>query len=241
MAPQGTTTATAWRRRLRAIANPQRAAVLRRFFKTGPGQYGAGDRFLGIDVPTLRRLSREADGMPLEEVTALLQSVVHEERMLALLIWLRQFTRGDEAVQRRIHRAYLAHTRWVNNWDLVDVSAPHLMGGWLVGRPRRVLDRLVRSSSMWERRIAIVATLAFIRAGEFSETLRLADALLEDREDLIHKAVGWMLREVGKRDQPALEAWLRPRCRRLPRTMLRYAIERFPEPLRRRYLDGELA
>jgi 3-methyladenine DNA glycosylase AlkD len=163
---------------------------------------------------------------------------MHEERLLALLLLVRRYERGDAAVRRRVFRVYLANTRWINNWDLVDVSAPCIVGLYPRTRRRGLLDRLARSANLWERRIAIVATFAFIRRGDFADTFRIADRLLLDPHDLIHKAVGWMLREVGKRDEGAEEAFLRPRYRRMPRTMLRYAIERFPEPKRLAYLKG---
>jgi 3-methyladenine DNA glycosylase AlkD len=224
--------------RLRAIADAETAAGLRRFFKTGPGQYGAGDRFLGIKTAPLRRLAREFVTLPLQEAKKLLCSPDHEARMLALLVLVGAFEKGDESCRQAIHDLYLANSARVNNWDLVDASAPALVGGFLVGRDRGVLTRLAGSASLWERRIAVVATLHFIRRGEFADTLRVAGLLLGDREDLIHKAAGWMLREVGKRDQAVLEGFLTAHCRRMPRTMLRYAIERFPEAKRRRYLKG---
>lgn len=234
-------TADTVQRRLSGLANPEKAAVLRRFFKTGTGEYGEGDRFLGITVPEQREVAREFAGLALAEVERLLVSPIHEARMTALLIWVRQFERGDERVRRAIFNAYLARTFRVNNWDLVDLSAPNIVGTWLVNRSRTVLRKLARSRSLWQRRISIVATHAFIRENDFDDTLLIAELLLNDREDLIHKATGWMLREVGKRDQGVLESFLRPRCQRMPRTMLRYAIERFPEPLRRHYLLGGFA
>jgi 3-methyladenine DNA glycosylase AlkD len=170
----------------------------------------------------------------------LLRSPIHEERALALLLLVQAFGRADEAGRRTIYETYLAHTRDINNWDLVDLSAGAIVGGWLEGRSRAPLSRLARSAWLWERRIAIVATFHFIRRGELDETFRIADLLLQDSHDLIHKAVGWMLREAGKRDGPALREFLRDRYRTMPRTMLRYAIERFPEAERRRYLKGEV-
>jgi 3-methyladenine DNA glycosylase AlkD len=223
---------------LAAAANPAKAAVLQRFFKTGPGEYGEGDVFLGLTVPQQRRIARQFAALPRVEVIRLLRSREHEHRLAALLIWARQFERGTAAERGAICEAYLENKAWVNNWDLVDLSAPSLLGAWLLGRSRRQLHRLARSHLLWERRIAIVATLTFIRHGEFADTFAIADRLLGDAEDLIHKACGWMLREVGKRDRAALESFLRPRCAVMPRTMLRYAIERFPEPLRRLYLEG---
>ena len=226
------------RRRLRACASPADALFLQRFFKTGAGQYGEGDVFIGVRVPDLRRVCRECGAASLATTRTLLRSRIHEERVLALLLLVQAFNRGDERGRREVYRLYLAHTRYVNNWDLVDVSAGPIVGGWLAERSRAPLARLARSASLWERRIAIVATHHFIRRGELEDTFSIADLLLHDTHDLIHKAVGWMLREAGKRDPDALRAFLLERHSVMPRTMLRYAIERFPEPERRRYLKG---
>jgi 3-methyladenine DNA glycosylase AlkD len=224
--------------RLHALADEKVAEGLRRFFKTGPGQYGEGDQFLGIKVPTLRKLAREFRSLPLEGARNLLHSGHHEARLLALLVLVGSFEKGGPASRRAIYDLYLANTARVNNWDLVDASAPAIVGGFLADRDREPLTRLAGSASLWERRIGVVATLHFIRRGEFADTLRLAGLLLGDREDLIHKATGWMLREVGKRDQDVLEGFLAGHCRRMPRTMLRYAIERLPEERRRMHLNG---
>ena len=228
--------ATQIRARLRRLARPESVQILQRFFKTGPGEYGEGDVFVGVTLPELRALCRECRGAPLAEVTRLLRSRVHEERLLALLILVDAFRRGTPAERRRIYTLYLANTRFINNWDLVDASAHHIVGAWLQDRSRAPLRRLARSRSLWERRIAIIATLHFIRAGEFDDTFAIADLLLDDRHDLIHKAVGWMVREVGNRDGAAERRFLESRHARMPRTMLRYAIEKFPERERRRYL-----
>jgi 3-methyladenine DNA glycosylase AlkD len=225
---------------LRELGDAEAATVLQRFFKTGPGEYGAGDRFLGIRVPVLRRLARQHASLRPSDCRALLHSPYHEARLLALLVLVRAYDRADEAGREQIYRLYLAHTRYVNSWDLVDSSAEYIVGRHLEERDRGILRELARSTSLWERRIAILATFRFIKAGEFAETLRIAELLQEDEHDLIHKAVGWMLREVGKRDRAVAEGFLRPRYRRLPRTMLRYAIETYPEPLRKRYLQGEV-
>lgn len=222
--------------RLRAMGDPARAQVSRWFFKTGPGEYGEGDRFVGIRVPELRRLAATLDALPLAEVVRLLASPLHEARLLALLLLVRAYAHGDEARRERIYALYLAQTRRINNWDLVDVSSEHIVGRHLAARDRSVLDRLAESPLLWERRIAVLATFHFVRRGEFGDTLRLAARLLDDREDLMHKAVGWLLREVGKRDLAAEENFLKEHAGAMPRTMLRYAIERFPEPLRQRYL-----
>jgi 3-methyladenine DNA glycosylase AlkD len=225
---------------LLALANDATAEAMRRFFKTGPGQYAEGDRFLGIKTDPLRQLAREFQSLPLDESRKLLCSELHEARMLALMILVRAFEKGDESSRQAIHDLYLANVDRVNNWDLVDASAPTIVGGFLAERDRGPLTRMAGSASLWERRIAIVATLHFIRRGDFADTLRLAGLLLGDREDLIHKAAGWMLREVGKKNEPILEGFLAKHCRQMPRTMLRYAIERFEETRRRMYLTGDL-
>lgn len=222
--------------RIRKLGNVKDAGILQWFFKTGPGDYGEGDVFVGVRVPVLRTLVKEFEAADEATLHALLESGIHEDRALALFILVRQFEKGTEVDRAQIYRFYLDHTRRINNWDLVDLSAPQVVGGYLVSRSRRILYRLVRSKSLWERRIAILATFTFIRKGDFADTLALADRLLGDREDLIHKAVGWMLREIGKRDLIVLEAFLKPRCHTMPRTMLRYAIEKFPEPKRQAYL-----
>lgn len=227
-------------RELAELADPEIAAFLGRFFKTGPGEYGEGDRFLGIRVPALRRLARKYQSLSLPDCRSLLTSPFHEARLLALLILVRAYDRSDEEKREEIYRLYLDHLPYVNNWDLVDSSAEHIVGRHLRTRDRSILRELARSSSVWERRIAIMATFHYVKAGSFDETLRIAEILLMDPHDLIHKAVGWMLREVGKRDRAVAEAFLRPRYRRMPRTMLRYAIEKYPEPLRQRYLRGEV-
>ncbi len=227
-------------RRLPLLGDREKAGVLRRFFKTAPGEYGAGDLFVGLCVPEIRKLAKEYNDLPLSEVIRLLKSPLHEARMLALLILVRAYARGDDSLQGRIYRLYLQHTRFINNWDLVDCSAEHIAGAHLRGRSRSPLQTLAASTLLWERRISIMATFRYVKGGEFDETLRIAQLLLGDPEDLIHKAVGWMLREVGKRDRPTEEEFLQSRYRTMPRTMLRYAIEKFPEELRRRYLRGEI-
>jgi len=225
---------------LRRRANAARVPVLQRFFKTGPGEYAAGDVFIGVTVPDLRAVCREYRDAGLPEMLELLASPVHEERLLALMMMVEAFKRGTDREKRDIYRLYLASTTSVNNWDLVDTSAPQIVGAWLFTRSRAPLRRLARSGSVWERRIAIVATHFFIRQGEVDDTFQIADLLLADDHDLIHKAAGWMLREAGKRAPAAERRFLKPRCRRMPRTMLRYAIERFPEAERRRYLAGTI-
>ena len=219
-----------------AHADAASVPVLQRFFKTGAGEYGEGDVFAGVKVPAMRAVCRECRGAGLDAIRPLLRSKVHEERSLALLLLVDAFTRGDEARRRAIYDLYLSHTAFINNWDLVDASAAQIVGGWLHDKSRAPLRRLAKSSSLWERRIAIIATFHFIKRGEFDETFRIADILLRDPHDLIHKAVGWMLREVGNRDGAAERRFLNDRYTKLPRTMLRYAIEKFPERERQRYL-----
>jgi 3-methyladenine DNA glycosylase AlkD len=231
-------TLTDIRREVREVADPQAAEFLQRFFQTGPGQYGEGDRFLGIRVPKLRRLARRYRSLPRQEVVELLRSPWHEERLLALLLLIEQYRRGSEIERRAIYTIYLAHTRYINNWDLVDASAEHILGAHLDPEHFTVLEERAHSESVWERRIAILSSFHWIKQGVFRPTLHLATVLLEDSHDLIHKAVGWMLREVGKRDMEREEEFLRETYRMMPRTMLRYALEHFPEPRRQQYLRG---
>ena len=226
---------------LRARGNPAIAAHSARFFKTGKGEYGEGDRFLGIRVPELRRLARRYRDAGERAVLALLKSRYHEARLLALLMLVDRYEGGGETCRARIFECYLEHRRFVNNWDLVDLSAPRIVGPYLAQRDRQLLYDLARSAVVWDRRIAVMATLAFIRAGDFDDTLELAAALLDDEHDLIHKAAGWMLREIGKRDQATEQAFLERHYRDMPRTMLRYAIEQLPKARRRAYLDGKIA
>lgn len=221
-------------------ADEDRARNLQRFFKTGPGDYGEGDRFVGIKVPTLRRLAKTFKALPLEKTERLLASKIHEERLLALFILTHHFQQADDEHQKTIVDCYLRNTARINNWDLVDISAGHILGAWLFKRRKTLLTELAQSRSLWERRIAIIATGYFIAQGEFKPTLKIAKLLLNDEHDLIHKAVGWMLREVGKRDQTIEEAFLRKYYRDMPRTLLRYAIERFPEGKRQAYLQGRI-
>jgi 3-methyladenine DNA glycosylase AlkD len=198
-----------------------------------------GDRFLGVPVPEIRKMVRESDALPIANVTSLVSSPLHEERLLGFLILVRRFERGEGPSQRQIYRTYLRQTRFLNGWDLVDVSAPNIVGTWLLSSPgdRSILAKLAGSTSLWERRIAIVSTLTFIRAGVFDPTLAIAKTLLHDPEDLIHKATGWMLRELGKRNPDLLRKYLRQHAGAMPRTMLRYAIEKFSTDERRHWRD----
>jgi 3-methyladenine DNA glycosylase AlkD len=221
---------------LQALADPEKAVLLARFFKTGKGQYGEGDIFLGIVVPKQRTVARKYAALSLRDIRRLLASKIHEHRLVALLILVDKYGEANGEGKQEIVDFYLGHTKHINNWDLVDLSAPRILGDFLSDKDRTVLYRLARSKNLWERRISILSTLAFIRRNDFVDTLRIAESLLEDDHDLIHKAVGWMLREVGKKDLKTEEDFLRRHYRRMPRTMLRYAIERFEEEKRRFFL-----
>lgn len=225
---------------LEALGDPAIATHSQLFFKTGPGEYGEGDRFLGIRIPVIRAQVRKHRDLTMGEALRLLVSPYHEVRMFSLLWLVMKFNKGDEQERRTIYEAYLGHTAFINNWDLVDCSAHPILGGYLDARDRKPLYVLADSESIWERRMAIMACLHFIRQRDFADALKLSERLLKDGEDLIHKAVGWMLREIGKRDLPVEQSFLKTRYRRMPRTMLRYAIERFPKEERGRYLRSEV-
>jgi len=231
-------TASEIRAALNKHADPRQASILRRFFKTGPGEYGEGDIFIGVKVPQTRSVVRAFRSAPLNAVKELLKSPIHEERLLALLLLVEQYDRGDEEQRSTIFNAYIRRTKCINNWDLVDLSAPQIVGRHLEARERSVLVRLSTSKSLWERRIGIMATFWFIKKGDFADTFMISEILLKDSHDLIHKAVGWMLRETGKRNITAEEEFLKKYYKDMPRTMLRYAIERFPEKKRQAYLKG---
>ena len=222
------------KKELRDSANPERARNSAWFFKTGEGQYGHGDRFIGLTVPVARRIAHRYIHLSLADVEKLLASPIHEHRFVALEILVAQYEQGDE----QIFDFYLKHTKFVNNWDLVDTSAPYIVGQHLLTRPRKILYRLAKSKSIWERRIAMVSTMMFIRAGEIEDTFAIAKILLKDDHALIHKAVGWMLREAGKQSAQALLHFIKQNYAALPRTTLRYAIERFPAAQRKRILSG---
>ncbi|WFE99984.1 DNA alkylation repair protein [Micromonospora sp. WMMD964] len=229
------------RRDLADLADPGRAEASRRYLQMVPGGYGEGDRAIGVTVPDQRRIAaRYWRDLSLEETTDLLHGEVHEERLTSLLILVRKFAEGDERQRGEIFRLVLANTGRLDNWDLVDSSAPYIVGPWLADKERDVLDRLAGSSLVWDRRIAIMASFAFIRADDFHWTFHLSDRLLNDPHDLVRKAVGWMLREVGNRDRAAEEEFLLRRYRVMPRVMLRYAIEKFEPQRRRDYLSGAL-
>ena len=222
--------------RLKELASPEVAAGSARFFKAGPGQYGEGDQFIGVRVPVIRQVAREFRAMPLSEVDRLLQSPVHEARLLALLVLVGSLSKCTLEHRQSVYDFYLERTGRVNNWDLVDTSAPPIVGGYLIDKPakvRKVLDGLAKSDDLWQRRMAIVATQWLIRAGQLDDTLRISERLLKDKHDLIHKAVGWMLREVGEKHEPTLAAFLTVHSAAMPRTMLRYAIEHYSAEQRR--------
>lgn len=226
---------------LKKLANPSKTKILARFFKTGPGQYGEGDIFLGLMVPQSRSISQKYKDLPLSDIQKLLNSKIHEERTIALAILCHQFTKSDDRSKKQIFDFYLANTKNINNWDLVDISAPKIVGEYLLDKPIDILFKLAKSKSLWERRIAILSTFAFIYKGDPKPTLKIAEILLHDKENLIHKAVGWMLREVGKRcGQKYLTDFLDQHYRSIPRVMLRYSIERFPKDLRVKYLKSEI-
>ena len=225
---------------LRSHANPRDAKILQRFFKTGPGEYGEGDIFIGVKVPQTRSVAKAFRGAPVKEVLGLLKSKIHEERLLALILLTEQYSAGDEKKRHTIFNIYLRNSRYINNWDLVDISAPHIVGGHLLTRDRAVLRGLASSRSIWERRIGIIATFRFIKEDDFSDTLAISEMLLRDQHDHINKAAGWMLREIGKRDMKILDAFLLRHYKAMPRTMLRYAIERLPEKKRLGYLKGAI-
>jgi len=223
---------------LTALGDPDIAAHSMRFFKTGPGEYGEGDKFLGIRVPELRRKAREFSNTSLSETLRILKSAIHEERLLALFLLVDKFSKGQAEKRKKIYELYLKHLEHINNWDLVDSSAGHIVGAYLSDKDKRPIYRMARSNNLWERRIAIIATFPMIRANEFETALDVSRILLEDEEDLIRKAVGWMLREIGKCDISVEKDFLMKHYRDMPRTMLRYAIEKFPEKERKRYLLG---
>lgn len=222
---------------IQAYASPEKAKVLQRFFKTGPGQYGEGDIFLGIKVPVQRKVAKKYKDLPLPDVQQLLDSKIHEHRLVGLLILVYKY---EKSKNKEIVDFYLSNTRNINNWDLVDLTAYKILGDYLLDKDRSILYDLAKSSDLWEKRISMISTAAFIRENDFNDTLKIAELLLNDKHDLIHKAVGWMLREVGKRNQEVEEKFLKKHYKNMPRTMLRYAIERFEEKKRKAYLRSEI-
>lgn len=221
---------------LRAVATPERAASNAWFFKSGPGQYGEGDKFLGVTVPQQRTIAKQFKGLPLRELEKLIMSSWHEERLTSLFILVDQYKRANPKTKRQIVSFYHKHRSNVNNWDLVDSSAPYIMGDYLTYHSRAVLVRLARSNSIWDKRIAMLSTFGWIRQGDFVDAFKIIDILLHDKHDLIQKAVGWMLREIGKQDKNALLDFLDQQAATMPRTSLRYAIEHFSSDERAKYL-----
>lgn len=224
---------------VRKLGNKKKAQVFQRFFKTGEGEYGFGDVFLGLTVPQCRQLSLKYKDLILEEIGALLRSEIHEERLIALLILVYQF-QHDEMMQRRIYEFYLKNTKFINNWDLVDLSSDKIVGSYLIDKPKAILLKLAKSQNLWERRIAMISTYHFIKNKQFDDAIGIAEVLIEDQNDLIQKAVGWMLREVGNRDLRTEEQFLKKHYKVMGRTALRYAIEKFPEKTRQAYLKGSI-
>ena len=225
---------------LRKLADPVIAGHSRRFFKTGKGEYGEGDTFLGIRVPVLRQQAKKHKDISLKETLRLLKSVYHEERLCVLFILTHQFEKANKQHRTVIYKLYLANTQYINNWDLVDASAHKIVGAYLENKSRQPLYKLCKSKNLWERRIAIIATFWFIKLNQFDDTLEISKQLINDKEDLIHKAVGWMLREVGNRDIAFEREFLKTHYKNMPRTMLRYAIEKFPKRERKKFLSGTI-
>ncbi|MBF0494053.1 MAG: DNA alkylation repair protein [Candidatus Omnitrophica bacterium] len=225
---------------IRKHGDRKKAELLKRYFKTGPGEYAEGDIFIGIKVPALRAIAKKYRYLSFNDTLTLLKSDIHEERFVALLLLMHKYRCADAGWQKKIYKAYLAHTKYINNWDLVDVSAKHVVGGFLMDKDRTPVHELAHSASLWERRIAVLATFYFIGHGDFDDALKISEILINDRHDLIHKAVGWMLREVGKKDMDIEEKFLKKYCAIMPRTMLRYAIERFPGTKRMAYLRAKM-
>jgi 3-methyladenine DNA glycosylase AlkD len=224
------------KKEIRKKANPQKAKLLQGFFKTGKGQYGEGDVFWGIMVPTQREIAKKYQDLSLGDIQKLLNSKIHEERLIALLILVSQFKKADIRKRELIFNFYLKNAKNINNWDLVDLTAPNIVGQFLMNKDRKIIYKLAKSHNLWEKRITVLSTFTFIKYGQFKDALKIAEILLSDKHDLIHKAVGWMLREIGKRDLAMEEGFLKKHYKNIPRTMLRYAIEKFPEKKRRKYL-----
>ena len=232
------------RNELKSKANKEKAKLLQGFFKTGQGEYGEGDIFLGVVVPETRKTAIKFKDLPLNSVEELLKSKIHEERLCALLLLVHNYEQANktdnEKTKQEIYHFYLKNTKYINNWDLVDLSCHHIIGDFLKDKDKSILYSLAKSNNLWERRIAAISTFNFIRDKQFQDSIALAEILLNDKHDLIHKAVGWMLREIGKKDINYLLAFLNKHYKTMPRTMLRYSIEKLPEKLRKQYLNGEI-
>ena len=226
---------------IRALANKERANHSKRFFKTGKGEYGYGDIFLGVRVPKIRLIAKKNIGISITDMKTLIKSKYHEERLLGLIILVNKYSKSkDEKDRDQLYNIYVSSFKYVNNWDLVDVTCAHIIGKHLLNKDRSILYTWAKSNDLWTKRIAIVSTHCFIRKNDLQDTFKIAKILLNDEHDLIHKAVGWMLREAGKKDMEKEEIFLKKHYKTMPRTMLRYAIERFPEPKRQRYLKGNI-
>jgi len=225
---------------IRQQKDPARAESNLWFFKTGKGQYGEGDKFLGLTMGQLRTLAQKYVDLSLPELEKLIKSKFHEDRMAGLLILTYKYPKADPSAKKQIYDFYIKNRKAANNWDLVDVTVPNVIGEYLLHHDRKILYQFAKSKDLWEKRIAVLATFTFIRRGDFTDNLKIAKILLHDDHDLIHKAVGWMLREVGKRDLPLLEKFLKPIYNEMPRTMLRYTIEKFPKPKYQKYLKGKI-
>jgi len=228
------------RNNIKELGSPEISKTMQWFFKTGKGDYGEGDVFAGLKVPTQRKLAREFRDLALTDLKALLNSPVHEVRLISLFILVEKYGKGNEQEKAEIFSFYMKNRKGINNWDLVDLSAPKIVGKHLLNKDKSLLYKFASSKNLWERRIAVLSTYEFIRNDDFETTLELAEILLEDKHDLIHKAVGWMLREIGKRDLQTEEKFLMKHYKKMPRTMLRYAIEKFPESKRKKYLQGKI-
>jgi len=226
---------------LKNRSDPKRAENLQRYFKAGPGEYAEGDIFVGLTVPEIRKVAKEYHEIDLANAEKLLHSGIHEERMTALFILVDKFKKNEESEREKIFSLYLKNTGYINNWDLVDLTAPNIVGVFLEDKDKSILCKMAESKSLWDRRIAIMATFTFIRHNKYDDALKVSKMLLADKEDLIHKAVGWMLREIGKRDIAIEEKFLKAHYKLMPRTMLRYAIEKFPELKRQAYLKGRIS
>ena len=224
---------------LQNSGNKKQAELLQRFFKTGRGEYGDGDIFLGIKVPVQREIVKKYD-LKLEDIQDLLNSNIHEYRLSALFILIDKYKKSDDNRKKEIYEFYLKNTKKINNWDLVDLSSHKIVGDYLINKDRDILYRLANSENLWEKRISIISTFAFIKDKDFKDAIKISEILLKDKHDLIHKAVGWVLREIGKKDQKTLEDFLKKHYKEMPRTMLRYSIEKFPEEKRKKYLNGEI-
>lgn len=228
------------RKIIKSRSSKKVADTMQWFFKTGKGEYGEGDVFVGLKVPDQRKIAKEFRDLSLIEIKQLLSSPVHEERLISLFILVDQYEKKGEKEKEEIFKFYFKNRKGINNWDLVDLSAPKIVGKHLLGRDKNILFKFASSKKLWERRISILSTYEFIRNNNFQPTLDIAEILLNDKHDLIHKAVGWMLREIGKKDMHTEEKFLKKHYKNMPRTMLRYAIEKFPESKRKKYLQGKI-